>query len=307
MPRYAAHERSRQEGSTRVEQLRAALQASRAKMAAARIRVERALEIAHRQTASFPIRAEIEKLKEAVDERERAQASMQTTIAAKDRYLAQFAHEVRQALQGCVGACSVLRVRTADASTRRAVDVLDRQLKRMTQLVEDVIVVIRGERGRIALHKAPIPVARVIDAALETVGGELEERRHAVHVAIDRTLTIEADETRLEQVFANLLVNAAKYTEPGGNITITGKADGDYAIVVVRDSGRGLTESELGSIFDPFTSSEMSTGLGVGLAIAADLVKLHGGAITARSDGRGQGSEFTVRLPLVQRDVLDQR
>ena len=283
--------------AARAERLQAVLEASRIKMITAQARVQRALETAQQQAALLPLHAQLEKLKDAVGAGEQVQAAMHNTLAAKDRYIAQFAHEVRQALQGCMNASSVLRIRSSGKTTR-AVDTLDRQLKRIAHLTDDVLLALRGSLGRIELHRRVFPVTNVVDAALETAAPEIRARRHAVLVAVDRTLKIDADEVRLEQVFANLLVNAAKFTDPGGEIVVTGAADGNAVAIVVRDNGRGLTKTELDSIFEPFTSSDRSPGLGMGLAIASDLVKLHGGTLMARSEGPGRGSEFTVRLPL---------
>jgi CheY-like chemotaxis protein len=170
--------------------------------------------------------------------------------------------------------------------------------------VDDLLDVSRVARGKVVLSRAPIELAEVMAKALETASPALEERAHQLSVSMpSRGLLIDADDQRMAQVFANLLTNAAKYTEPGGRIQVSAQAQDRRVRVVVRDSGVGIDPRQLPHIFDLFVQGRpglASGGLGIGLSIVRNLVTLHGGTVTAHSEGPGKGSEFVVELPLSQ-------
>jgi CheY-like chemotaxis protein/two-component sensor histidine kinase len=181
--------------------------------------------------------------------------------------------------------------------------VIERQVQHLTRLVDDLLDVSRITRGQIELVREPIELASVVARALETASPLIEKSSH--HVAVEvapRGLIVDADPTRLAQVIANLLTNAAKYTPAGGNITVTARSTRGEVELRVADDGVGIAPDVLPTIFDLFTRvlqdvARGQGGLGLGLAIVKSLTELHGGTITAESDGRGRGATFTLRLP----------
>ena len=180
---------------------------------------------------------------------------------------------------------------------------MERQLSQMVRLVDDLLDVSRITTGKLALRRELVPLADVIRAALDTARPLIESRRHALAVTLPgEPVYVDADATRLAQVFANLLNNAANYTEPGGRIEVRASARDDHVEVAIRDNGIGIAPEMIAAIFGLFAQAEGSLervhgGLGVGLTLARHLVELHGGTIEAASKGSGQGSEFVVRLP----------
>jgi PAS domain S-box-containing protein len=223
----------------------------------------------------------------------------------KDEFLAMLAHELRNPLSPIRSAVEVMQqLGLADPTLRWAHDVVQRQVLHLSRLVDDLLDVSRINRDLIRLQRRPVELAEVVGQAVETVRPLLDGRQHRLTVALPpEKLWLEADPTRLVQVFTNLLHNAAKYTEPGGRVTVTAERAGPEALVRVRDTGVGIAPGLLPHIFDPFTQADHSLarsggGLGVGLTLVRRLVQMHGGAVEAFSAGPGQGSEFTVRLPL---------
>jgi len=180
----------------------------------------------------------------------------------------------------------------------------------MAMLLDDLLNVSRVARGILELRREQVGLRTVIASALETTQPAIEARNHAVDLRLpERDFVLHADPSRLAQVFANLLTNSARYTEKGGRITIEAKVDGEHVVTTVTDNGVGIAPEELGSIFELFAqgtpvNEESREGMGIGLALARSLVELHGGTLTARSDGRGRGSQFVVRLPLGPADEL---
>jgi signal transduction histidine kinase/CheY-like chemotaxis protein len=223
----------------------------------------------------------------------------------KDEFLATLAHELRNPLAPLRNAVEILRTPEAAPQMReRALDMMDRQLRQMVRLVDDLLDVSRITTGKLAVRKAVFDLRDAARDAIETVRPFIDARNHQLEVAMDEAaLPVDGDRARLSQVIGNLLHNAAKYTEPGGRIFLTiAREDGD-AVARVRDSGIGLDERSLASIFEMFVQvdrslTRMQAGLGVGLTLARRLVGLHGGTITAYSEGLGRGSEFIVRLPV---------
>jgi signal transduction histidine kinase len=223
----------------------------------------------------------------------------------KDEFLATLAHELRNPLAPLRNALEILRLAEANpAMTKKAREMMERQLNQMVRLVDDLLDVSRITTGKLAIHKNPIELQAVVSDAVETVRPFIEARGHALEVNVPpEPILVEGDRTRLGQVVGNLLNNAAKYTESGGRIVLTLERKGEAAVIRVRDSGIGLEPRSLSSIFDMFMQVDRSlertqAGLGVGLTLAKRLVFLHGGTLTARSEGKGKGSEFEVRLPL---------
>jgi PAS domain S-box-containing protein len=223
----------------------------------------------------------------------------------KDEFLAMLGHELRNPLSPIRSAVEVMQqLGLADPTLRWAHDVVQRQVEHLTRLVDDLLDVSRINRDLIRLQRKPVELAQVVEQAVETVRPLLDGRQHRVTVALPaERLWLEADSARLVQVFTNLLHNAAKYTDPGGHVRVTAERAGPEAVVRVRDNGMGIAPALLPHIFDAFTQADHSLartpgGLGVGLTLVRRLVQMHGGTVEAYSGGPGQGSEFTVRLPL---------
>jgi signal transduction histidine kinase len=233
--------------------------------------------------------------------RKRVAEGLLAQARRKDDFLATLAHELRNPLSPITHALHALRLRSGDALTvERARDIMERQVRQLSRLIEDLLDVARLSRGKARLCKEPVDVAAAVAQAVETTRPVLDARRHRLEVETPAApLVLEVDPGRLQQILVNLLTNAARYTEPGGHIGMTaGRVDGEV-VLRVRDSGIGLAAEVLPHIFEPFVQAEdgVQGGLGVGLSLVRGLVELHGGRITAASAGPGQGSEFTVRLP----------
>jgi signal transduction histidine kinase len=231
---------------------------------------------------------------------------------AKDEFLAMLGHELRNPLAPIRTALQLMTLR-GDTATERERDVIERQVEHLVTLVDDLLDVSRITRAKITLAREPIEMSDVIAHALELASPLLEERRHHMEIDVPRGgLAVDADRSRLAQVFTNLLTNAAKYTDPGGTIHVSGRRDGDEVVVEVRDTGVGIAADILPSVFEMFvqvpqTIARSHGGLGLGLSIARSLVTMHGGKITAESRGRGKGSTFTVRLPALPAGALPVR
>jgi signal transduction histidine kinase len=222
----------------------------------------------------------------------------------KDEFLATLAHELRNPLAPIRNGLQILQIAGNDrAAQERARAIVERQVAQMVRLIDDLLDLSRINRGKVELRKERVDVAVVVQNALETSRPILEQRGHELRVDLPpEPLFVEADVTRLSQVFSNLLNNAAKYTEPGGRIALTVERRGGEAAVGVRDNGVGIPAHMLLQIFDMFTQVDRSLersqgGLGIGLSIVKHLVEMHGGTIEARSQGHKLGSEFVVRLP----------
>jgi signal transduction histidine kinase/ActR/RegA family two-component response regulator len=224
----------------------------------------------------------------------------------KDEFLAMLSHELRNPLAPVLNTLAVLRTRGGvGPSDLQAHELIERQVRHMARLVDDLLDVSRVTRGKIALQKERVDLRALAARAAETCRPLIEGRRHALAVALpEGPAFVEADPTRLEQVLTNLLNNAAKYTEPGGRIRLAVERAGGDAVVRVRDTGIGMAPEVRARAFDLFVQGDRALarsegGLGVGLTMVRSLVEMHGGAVEAHSDGPGQGSEFVVRLPLL--------
>ncbi len=220
---------------------------------------------------------------------------------AKDEFLAMLGHELRNPLAAVQ---SAIAAACLDESRRqRALDIARRQASQLRRLVDDLLDVTRVTRGKIALRKERLHLATVVGRAMEVARTQIEERGHTVSVSLPPEITVDADAGRLEQVLVNLLINAAKYTPPGGRIEVIAEALGEEMVLSVRDNGIGISAEILPHVFDLFAQASSGLdraqgGLGLGLALVRRLVELHGGHVEARSGGCGHGAEFLVRLPL---------
>lgn len=225
----------------------------------------------------------------------------------KDEFLAMLAHELRNPLSPILSAAQVLSHRTAaqnDPRVRDACALIDRQVHALSRLVDDLLDVSRVNLGKIVLHREPGDLRRAVERAVEVVAPLLEHRGHHLSVNLPaHPIPVLLDLTRMTQVFANLLSNAAKFTPDGGHLAISLYQEADAAVARVTDDGAGISPSLIPSIFELFIQGPLPLdraqgGLGVGLTLVRRLVELHGGTVVARSDGVDLGSEFTVRLPL---------
>ena len=232
-----------------------------------------------------------------------ARAEAERANRSKDEFLAMLGHELRNPLAPILTALELMRLRPGDAHQRER-QVIERQLKHIMRLVDDLLDVSRITRGKIALEHRRVELADLIANAIEQASPLFETRRHTLNVDVPEGLALDGDPVRLAQVFANLLTNAAKYTEPGGAIDVGARVIGDEVEVRVRDNGIGISTSMLPCVFDLFAQGEQGSdraqgGLGLGLALVKRLVELHGGRVSAHSDGPGTGSEFRVVLRLL--------
>ena len=237
-----------------------------------------------------------------ITERRRAEEALREADRRKDEFLAMLAHELRNPLAPIRNALHLLRVSGAGPVAAEARDVMERQLTQLIRLVDDLLEVSRISRGKVELRRAAVDLAGVVASAVETSRPAIDAARHRLEIRLPPApLQIEGDFVRLSQVVANLLNNAAKYTDPGGRIALSVQREGAEAEIRVQDNGVGLAPELLPRVFDMFAQADRARaagGLGIGLALAKMLVELHGGRIEARSDGPGRGSEFAVRLPL---------
>ena len=222
---------------------------------------------------------------------------------AKDAFLAMLGHELRNPLAPILTALQLMRMRYGEQMLRERA-VIERQVRHMVQLVDDLLDVSRITGGKVELRRAPVEIRRVVDKALELAAPLLENRAHRVSVVVPEAgLQVDGDEHRLAQVVANLLSNAAHYTDAGGAIEVEAGLHGGLVRVCVRDNGAGIDPELLPRIFEMFVQGRRSIdradgGLGLGLTIVRSFVEMHGGTVTAHSRGPGLGSEFVIHLPL---------
>lgn len=228
----------------------------------------------------------------------------------KDEFLAMLGHELRNPLAPIASAVQILRVHAADhPESEWARTVIDRQTRHLARLVDDLLDVSRIVRGQIVLHREEIDLAEIVTHGIETSRPLIRARNHQLHVQLPRTrLLVSGDLTRLAQVLANLLNNAAKYTDEGGEIWLSAAREGNRAVLRIRDTGAGIAASLLPRVFELFAQAERTLdrsqgGLGIGLTLVKFLVEMHGGSVEARSDGLGRGAEFIVRLPASEEET----
>jgi PAS domain S-box-containing protein len=238
------------------------------------------------------------------------QAKLSDLHRRKDDFLAMLSHELRSPLAPIANAVHLLGLQRGSESPiqQQARGIIERQMKQLQHLVDDLLEVSRITTGRVQLRPAPVAVSDIVEVAVETVRPLIEQRQHKLTVSLPpKPIWLHADAARLEQVVVNLLTNAAKYTEEGGDVWLTVQQEGEECVLRVRDTGVGITPALLPCVFDLFTQADRSLdrsqgGLGIGLALVQRLTELHGGKVEAYSV-LGQGSEFVVRLPVAPTDT----
>jgi signal transduction histidine kinase len=285
----------------------------------AALQAEKARELEALNATLAQANAELESanrtLQAEIAERVRAQEALEAADRRKDDFLAMLSHELRNPLAAIQGAIELMQRKAIDDTQLVwARDVLSRQNRHLSRLIDDLLDVSRITMGKLTLHKEPVELRDVVQHAVETARPLVEMRRHNLTLRVpDTPLHVKGDPVRLSQVICNLLTNAAKYTDEGGHIELalehvsSGGADGGDALLRVRDNGRGIAKDVLERLFEPSTHEERLNsgahgGLGIGLIVVRGLVQMHGGSVEARSEGAGRGSQFTVRLPLVAAD-----
>ncbi len=222
----------------------------------------------------------------------------------KDEFLATLAHELRNPLAPIKTAAEILRrLEPGNAVLMGPRDIIDRQVRHLTRLVDDLLDASRITQGKVTLRRERLDARTALEAAIEAAKPALDDARHEFTVALpDAPLWVHADPTRITQIVANLLDNAAKYTPPGGRVALSARQDGGEAVIRVADNGVGIAPEAAGQIFRTFSqlapAGSGPGGLGIGLALVKGFTELHGGRVSMASAGPGRGSEFEVRLPL---------
>jgi signal transduction histidine kinase/ActR/RegA family two-component response regulator len=236
-----------------------------------------------------------------------AEETLRNADRRKDEFLAMLAHELRNPLAPIRTASELLaRMLPPDPRTQASVDIIKRQVTHLTRLVDDLLDVSRITQGRIQLQRQPLELSSIISQAMESVEPLLRDKRHKIIIASNlQPLHVDGDSARLVQCVANLLTNAAKYTDPGGEVRVELRSEQSSAVISVTDNGVGITKELLPRIFELFVQSDRSLdrsegGLGIGLSIVQRLVEMHDGKVTAASAGPGLGSTFEIRLPLIK-------
>jgi CheY-like chemotaxis protein len=246
-----------------------------------------------------------------ITERKAMEEALREADRKKDDFIALLAHELRNPLAPIRNGLQVIRLAIGEGNTpvAHAREMMDRQLGHMVRLIDDLLDVSRINRNKMELRRSRVLLADVVSSAVETVRPVIDAEWHELNVSLpQKPVHLDADLTRLAQVFSNLLTNSAKYTQKGGRIWLSAERRGGEVAVTVRDTGIGIPAASLGNIFDMFSQVDRSIersagGLGIGLALVKGLVEMHGGTVTAASEGEGKGSTFTVTLPV----LLDQR
>ncbi|HXG90598.1 MAG TPA: ATP-binding protein [Vicinamibacterales bacterium] len=248
---------------------------------------------------------ELHETKHQLTDANQALSEMNVATHAKDDFLAILGHELRNPLAPILTALELMRLQ-GDDILRRERRVIERQATHLVRLVDELLDLSRVTQGKVHLVRTRVEVARIMVKATELASSAVLERHHHLVVTDPPPeAVVEGDETRLTQIICNLLTNAAKYTEPGGRIELTASVASADVIIRVKDTGIGIPAESLPHLFDLFVQEQRalhraSGGLGIGLAIVKSLVQLHGGTVTAHSDGVAKGSEFCVTLPLAQ-------
>ncbi len=272
----------------------------------------RELEIVNRslQYANSELEAANRTLQSEIAERAHAEQALKEADRHKDEFLAMLAHELRNPLAPIHNAVELMRLKPLnDPQLNWARDVIARQLTSLTRLVDDLLDVSRITRGKINLTREAVELEGLIARAVETVHPLLNDRRHELTLELPEPgVMIFGDPTRLTQAIANVLGNAAKYTDTGGKIALTTAVKQADVEIRVRDNGIGIRPEMLPHVFELFTQLDRNDGrtqggLGIGLALVRQLVQMHGGSVSAVSDGPGKGSEFAIRLPVLREEA----
>ncbi|WBY02322.1 ATP-binding protein [Ramlibacter tataouinensis] len=244
--------------------------------------------------------------REAAEALAQALAALQQVERRKDQFIATLAHELRNPLAPLRNGVQLLELGGGPDSGARVQAMMRRQIDHLVRLVDDLLEVSRITSGKVVLQRGRMSLHELLAGAVESCRPVLDAARHSLHVDIGAVAAVEVDgdPLRLGQVFANLLNNSAKYTDPGGHVALTARTDGAQAVVQVQDNGMGLPPEMLEEVFQPFVQADRSAaraqgGLGIGLSIVRSLVELHGGVVFAQSDGPGKGSTFEVRIPVL--------
>jgi len=239
-----------------------------------------------------------------------AREALREADSRKDEFLATLSHELRNPLAPLRSSLEVVkRLASVPPNASAALDIMDRQMSHLVRLVDDLLEVSRITRGQVELRREQVRLDAAIRSAIETSEPLIRAGLHRLIVSFpDEPLLLDADPVRLAQIFGNLLNNAAKYSDRGGQIEVTVRRDGQEAVVTIRDSGDGIAPEQLAKLFEIFTRGERSSrrnqsGLGIGLALVRRLTEMHGGRVEASSDGVGMGSCFSVRLPLSVKEI----
>ena len=248
-----------------------------------------------------------------ITDRKKAAEGLAESNRRKSEFLAQLAHELRNPLAAISSAVTALLLPSENSASDRGhalLSIAHRQLNHVTRLVDDLLQVSRIDSGKIALKKQSVDLADVLRHAIETALPEIERRGHILNVKLlFQPLQLDADPVRLSQVFADLLSNAAKFTQDAGVVELTGERRSDQAIITVRDNGVGISAEMLPRVFDMFAQQEntqrpMQGGLRIGLALAKNVVELHGGKVEVHSDGVGRGSKYVIHLPIADHNEM---
>lgn len=240
-----------------------------------------------------------------IDDYKRLSEALKQADQRKDEFLATLAHELRNPLSPIRTGLQILEMKPKEDVVASTVEMMSRQVGHMTTLIDDLMDLARVGSGKINLRKERVELRSIVETALERIRPAIQERRHELTVKLAaEPIHLEADPTRIGQVISNLLTNAAKYTEPGGQIEISAGREGQEAVIRVKDSGVGLEHDMLEKVFEMFSQvgssiKDSQGGLGIGLTVVKRLVELHDGRIEAKSGGLGLGSEFVVHLPIV--------
>jgi len=241
-----------------------------------------------------------------ISDRKKAEEALQEADRSKNEFLATLAHELRNPLAPIRAAVRILQLKSKPTGeSQSALEVIDRQTRQMARLVDDLLDIARITSNKLELRREPIELSEILDSAVETSRPLIDQRAQKLIVnAPVESIRLDADLVRLAQVISNLLNNAAKYTPRGGRIWLTAAREENNAVIKVRDTGMGISAEMLPRIFEMFTQAERAAngspgGLGIGLTLVKRLVEMHGGTITAHSDGGGNGSEFVVRVPTI--------
>jgi PAS domain S-box-containing protein len=245
-----------------------------------------------------------------IDDRKRMEEALKDADQRKDQFLAMLAHELRNPLAPISNAVQIMQLEgPGGRNFRWSTEVIEDQIKHMTRMVDDLLDVSRITRGKVDLQKETIALAEVFELAIEASRPLIDDYHHQLTIAVPpEPVLVEVDPARLAQVLSNLLNNAAKYTDEGGQISLTAEQLGNDVIIRVCDTGIGIAPDLLPKIFDLFTQADRTLsrsrgGLGIGLTLVRSLIELHDGRVTAHSNGHGQGSEFVVRLPVAGGDL----
>jgi len=265
------------------------------------------LDVTERKSMLEALQQSKEELARQAEELARQAEELRRAARRKDEFLATLAHELRNPLAPIRTGVEYLARGPSPDDARRTLGVMQRQIGHMVRLIDDLLDVSRITSGKLQLERQRVELATIVDTAVESSRPLIERKGHTLRVSLpDAALVLDADLTRLAQVLGNLLNNSSNYTSAGGLIELSARQDGDGVVIEVRDNGSGIPADRLNDVFEMFsqvnrTLERSQGGLGIGLALVRSLVQMHGGTVSAASPGLGQGSTFTLRLPLAAR------